>query len=80
LKHLLIDSVQVAFLDAQEAKNEFAWPFDTLKHRFVDFTKIVISDVQKADQFSGPFAYLKYHFRNFVQIAFFNAQNLENAF
>jgi hypothetical protein len=28
----------------------------------------------------GPFAYLKHHFRDFVEIAFFNAQNVENAF
>jgi hypothetical protein len=24
------------FLDAQDAENEVAWPFDTFKHRFID--------------------------------------------
>jgi hypothetical protein len=26
-------------MDAKAVENEFAWPFDTLKHRFIDFTK-----------------------------------------
>jgi hypothetical protein len=38
LKHHLSEFVQVAFFDAQDAENDFAWPFDTLKHRFIDFT------------------------------------------
>jgi hypothetical protein len=29
------------FFDAMDAENEFAWPLDTLKHRIIDFTKIV---------------------------------------
>jgi hypothetical protein len=33
--------VQVAFFDAQDAENEFAWPFDTMKHSFIDFIKVV---------------------------------------
>jgi hypothetical protein len=41
LKHHFRDFVQVAFafLDAQDAESEFAWPSDTLKHRFIDLTK-----------------------------------------
>jgi hypothetical protein len=45
-----------------------------LKSRFIDFTKVVFSDVQR------PFAYLNHHFPEFVQIALLNAQNVENAF
>jgi hypothetical protein len=41
MKHNFRDFVQVAFLDAQEAENDFAWPFDILNHRFIDLTKIV---------------------------------------
>jgi hypothetical protein len=37
MKHHFRDLVQVAFLDAQDAENEFAWPFITWKHRFIDF-------------------------------------------
>jgi hypothetical protein len=33
--------VQFAFLDAQIAENDFAWPFDILKIRFIDFKKVV---------------------------------------
>jgi hypothetical protein len=28
------------FLDAQEVENELAWPFNTLKHRFIDTNKV----------------------------------------
>jgi hypothetical protein len=56
LNHFLSNLSHVAFFDAQDAENEFIWPFDIFKHRFIDFTK----DVHKADyEFSGPFAYLK---------------------
>jgi hypothetical protein len=37
--HLSI--VQLAFFDAQDAQNEYAWPFDLLKHRLIDFNKVV---------------------------------------
>jgi hypothetical protein len=40
-KHHIRDFVQVAFLDAQDAKNESEWPFATSKHRFIDITKVV---------------------------------------
>jgi hypothetical protein len=36
LKHHLSAFVQIAFYDAQDTGNEFAWHFDTLKHRFID--------------------------------------------
>jgi hypothetical protein len=32
--------VLVAFFDAKDAENEFAFALDTLKHRFIDFTKV----------------------------------------
>jgi hypothetical protein len=41
LKHHLSDFVQVAFFDSQDAENEYALPFDTFKHRFIEFTKDV---------------------------------------
>jgi hypothetical protein len=41
LKQHLSDFDQVAFFDAQEAQNVFAWVFDNLKHRFIDFNKVV---------------------------------------
>jgi hypothetical protein len=40
----------------------------TLKHRFIDFTKVVYQDVQEADyEFAEPFAYLKHHLSAFVR-------------
>jgi hypothetical protein len=33
--------LKVAFSDAQNAENNYALPFDTLKHRFMDFKKVV---------------------------------------
>jgi hypothetical protein len=48
------------------------------KHRVIDYTKVVYSDIQKANyEFSGPFAYLKHHFSDLVKVAFFNAQDSE---
>jgi hypothetical protein len=41
LKHHLTNLVQAAFFDAQDAENEFALVFNTLKHLFIDFTKDV---------------------------------------
>jgi hypothetical protein len=40
LKHHLGVFLQVAFFDAQDAENEFAWTFVTFKHRFIDFTAV----------------------------------------
>jgi hypothetical protein len=55
--------------------------FRYLEHSFIDFTKVVFLDVQKADyEFSGPFAYFKYHLSEFVQVALFDAQVAENVF
>jgi hypothetical protein len=39
LKQHFRDFVQVVFLDAQDAENEFP-RFDTLKLRFIEFTKV----------------------------------------
>jgi hypothetical protein len=41
LKSLLKRLRPNRFFDAQEAQNEFALPFDTLKYRYIDFTKVV---------------------------------------
>jgi hypothetical protein len=41
LNQHLSDFVEVAFFDAQEAQNEFARLFDTLKQRFIEFSKII---------------------------------------
>jgi hypothetical protein len=51
-KEHLIDLIQVALFDSHDTENEFAWHFDTLKHRFIDFTKVVYKDVQKANMSS----------------------------
>jgi hypothetical protein len=40
-KHYLSVFINVAFYDAQYAENEFVFPLDTLKHPFIDFTKVV---------------------------------------
>jgi hypothetical protein len=51
---------------------EFSSPFAYLNHRFIDFSKVVSYDVQKAGyDFSGQFAHLKHHFLDFVHFAFF---------
>jgi hypothetical protein len=39
-KNHFLDLLQVAFLVAQKAENEFAWPIDNLKHRFIDYTQV----------------------------------------
>jgi hypothetical protein len=41
MKNHLSGFVKGGFLDAQKSENELAWPIDTLKHRFIDFTKVV---------------------------------------
>jgi hypothetical protein len=51
--------VQVAFLDAEDAENDFAWFFDTFKYRFIDFTKVVLKTYRTQIVFAGPFTYLK---------------------
>jgi hypothetical protein len=57
------------------------WPFDNLKHRFIDFTQFVFEDVQKANyDFPWPFAYVKQHLRDFIQGSTFNAQVAEYEF
>jgi hypothetical protein len=38
LNHHLSDIDIFGFSNAQDEENDFAWPFDTLKHRFIDFT------------------------------------------
>jgi hypothetical protein len=45
-KHHLNDFIQVDFFDAEDAENKFFWPLDTLKLRFIEFTKDVFQDVE----------------------------------
>jgi hypothetical protein len=79
LKTSLNDHIQVASFDAQDAEYEFAWPFDNLKHLFIDFTKGVFWDFQKADyEFPGPFANLKHQLSNLVQVDFNDTQDIGN--
>jgi hypothetical protein len=40
LKHHLSNSVRIGFFDAQDAENNFTWPFDTFKLRFIDFKDV----------------------------------------
>jgi hypothetical protein len=49
LKHHFRDFAQVAFLNAQDAKKEFARPFETLELSFIDFNKVAFKDDQMAD-------------------------------
>jgi hypothetical protein len=39
LKIHLNNYVKMAFSDARDAENEFAWPITTWKHRFIDLNK-----------------------------------------
>jgi hypothetical protein len=54
--------------DAQDAENYFAWPCDTIKHRFIDFTKAVFKDVQKAVYEIMSHSHT-YQLNEFVQVA-----------
>jgi hypothetical protein len=55
----------MSFFEPQDTEN--AWPFDTLKKRFIDFSKIVFQDVQKAEyESTEPFAFLNHHLSDFI--------------
>jgi hypothetical protein len=41
LKNHLSIFVHVAFFDARDAENNYAWPLNFLKHRLIDFNKDV---------------------------------------
>jgi hypothetical protein len=46
-----------SFFNAKYVEKAFELPFDTMKHRFIDSTKVAFKDFQKTDyEFSGPFA------------------------
>jgi hypothetical protein len=69
------------YLNAQKVENAFKYPFDIMKHRFVDITKIAFQDVHKAVyEFLGPFAYLKLNKSDFIQVALFDTQGAENEY
>jgi hypothetical protein len=48
-----------------------------LKHRFIDFTKVVLTRPEADYEFTGPFTYLKLYFNEFAKIAFFDVQDAE---
>jgi hypothetical protein len=74
LNHQLSDIVQVDFFDSWCVENVFVWPIDPLKHRSMDFDKVVFWDVQKLDyEFSKPFAHLNQHLSDFVQVTLIEA-------
>jgi hypothetical protein len=64
LKHLLIDFVQFASFDAQDAENEIEWPFDTLKDLHIEFISLY-SRLQKTD-----YELRTHHLSEFFKIAF----------
>jgi hypothetical protein len=79
LKHHLSDFVIIRFsMPRMHKMNSKA--FWLLENRFIDITKVVFSDVQKAYYFSGPFIYLKHHLSEFVKIGFFDTEDAENDF
>jgi hypothetical protein len=52
-----------------------------MKHRLIEFTKVVFSDVEKENyEFQGQFASLNLHLSDFIQVPFFDAQGVENDF
>jgi hypothetical protein len=36
-----------SFINSQDAENEFTWPFDTMKHCFIDLTKVVFKSSRR---------------------------------
>jgi hypothetical protein len=65
-------------LGAQEIENVYAWPIDTFKLRFIDFTKVVYCGGQNAqNRFSGHFKHLKQRFIDFTKVAFCDIQKAE---
>jgi hypothetical protein len=63
-------------MNAEVSENDFALHFDTLNHRFIDFTQVDFFDVQKADyEFSGSFTSLEQHLSDFSQFTFFDSRN-----
>jgi hypothetical protein len=65
LKHHLSDFVKNPFFRCPECIKWIRTAFWLLENRFIDSTKAVFSDVQKAYyDFWGPFTYLKQHKRN----------------
>jgi hypothetical protein len=66
-------------LDVQEVQNEFAWPIDTFKHRFIEPTQVVFCGGQKAEyRFSGLFNQLNHRFIDLTKFAFCGIQKAEN--
>jgi hypothetical protein len=52
-----------------------------IENRFIDLTKVVLSDVQKAYyEFSMSFIYIKHHLSELVKIGFMDTRDAENDF
>jgi exopolyphosphatase/pppGpp-phosphohydrolase len=63
------------FFFAQNVENAIEWPFEIMKLRIIDITKVEFEGVQKADyEFSGSFAHLKHHLSDFTQVVSFDAK------
>jgi hypothetical protein len=80
LKHHLSDFVQVDLFDAQDAENEFAWHFDTLKYRFIDITSLFSIRSESRLLVLRAIDYIKHYLSHIVQFAYFDAGYPENEF
>jgi hypothetical protein len=70
LKYQLSDFIKFAWFNTQDAGNVFLWPFATLKHRFIDFNKLIFKTSVSDYEFLWPFAYLNHHLSDLVQSIF----------
>jgi hypothetical protein len=69
------DFEQIAFLDAQDAENEFVWPFDTLEHRFIDFTIVAFKKSRRQIMSSPGHSHTWNQFRDFLQVEFWKPRS-----
>jgi hypothetical protein len=61
-----LKQLRPCFFYDQNAENVFAWTFDTLKHHFIDFNKVVFKTSRRKIEFSKSFVYFEHHLSNFV--------------
>jgi hypothetical protein len=75
-RQIISSQVQSPTLNDRDAENVFVWPFENLKHRFIQFT----SRILRRPEISGPFAFLNHYLSDFVEVSFFYDQDAENMF
>jgi hypothetical protein len=76
LKNRFLEFVQVSFLNALKAENDYP-----LKCRYHELAQDAFCACHKAEhRFVGPDDLLKHHFPDFEQVAFRTAEKAENAF